>query len=345
MAVFTRTTITGREHVPATGPLIAVGNHVAAMEVALMMLALNRHVEFLGASDVPPPPFLDLLTRLYGYIPVYRGKMDRTAMEQALSVLDQGGVLGIFPEGGIWRTGHKAAQKGVSWLSYRAQAPILPMGFGGMTGALAAMTRLQRPRVTVRIGSPLAPVRLRAGRSRRAQFDEAAQRILASIVALLPPADRPRAVDVGEETFAIEVVARDRQGSQVTVPQELAVEHGPSLSRLLYHPALIVTFRDRLHLPVQPFEHLDAEPDPALVARAAGSVLAYLEDENPYFLTYRFGNREGGAMREGLRELNKLAAWATAQRLELSVIPVRRYRSDRTAEWAEQRSVGDPHAW
>ena len=77
-----------------------------------MVLVMDRQVEFLGTGDIPPPPAMDALTRLYGNVPVFRGTMDREAVEQALSVLQQGGVLGAFPEGGNWRTGHTRPQKG-----------------------------------------------------------------------------------------------------------------------------------------------------------------------------------------------------------------------------------------
>jgi len=343
--VLARTTVTGRENVPPNGPLIVVGNHVAAMEVALMMLVLDRQVEFLGSGDIPPPPLLDAMTRLYGYIPVFRGKMDRVAMERALWVLRQGGVLGVFPEGGIWRTGHERAQKGVAWLSYRAQAPILPMGFGGMQRALAEMFRFRRPQFSVRIGALIAPVVLDPGLSRRESFSQSAQSVLDHVIDLLPVEDRPRVSDLAEEQFALEVDAVDADGAAICVPCALAFAHGAALSRLLYHPTLTIAFRDRLRLPVRPFERLQDERDAGAIARAAEAVISYLDEQNPYFLAYRFGNREGGAMRDGLRELRAVALWAQSSGVQLSVSPIRRFRHRDNKDWVEQRSVGEAHAW
>ena len=74
-------------------------------------------------------------------------------------------------------------------------------------------------------------------------------------------------------------------------------------------------------------------------------MIRYLDDENPYFLTYRFGNREGGAMHDGLRELRAVALWAQSSGVRLSVSPIRRFRHRDTKDWVEQRSVGEAHAW
>jgi hypothetical protein len=219
------------------------------------------------------------------------------------------------------------------------------MAFGGVEGALSAMVRLRRPRLIVRIGRPIAPVQVDLGKPRRAQLDRAAQGILARVVELLPDQDRPASTDVAEEVFSIEVAACDRNGDPVATPSRLRFAHGSSLGRLLYHPALVITFRDRLQLPVQPFVCLADQRDPASIAHAASSVLGYLEDENPYFLVYRFGNSIGGAMREGLMELRDLAAWAADEGHELEVTPIRRFRRRGETEWVEQRTTGDAHAW
>jgi 1-acyl-sn-glycerol-3-phosphate acyltransferase len=345
LPLLARTSIAGRDNIPPTGPLIVAGNHVAAMEVVLMVLVIDRQVEFLGTGDIPPPPLMDAITRLYGYVPIFRGKMDRGAVEQALGVLRQGGVLGVFPEGGIWRTGHKRPQKGVAWLSYRSGAPVLPMGFGGMRGALRAMFRLQRPRLSVDVGPAMPAVHLETGKSRREALTKASQQVLDAIVNLLPVADRPSSCDVAEETFALEVALRDAQGAPVDVPDRLQIRRGYALSRLLHTSALTVVFRDRLHLPVEPFIDPGEGRGAGAIARAAKAVLEYLENDNPYFLTYRFGISEGMAMQDGLQELSALAQWASSCDLSLCLVPVRRFRRNGRAGWMEQRTVDEAHAW
>lgn len=76
-----------------------------------------------------------LFTHLYNFIPVNRGNTDGTALRSAVGVLEQGGVLGIFPEGGIWEAERSRAQKGVSWISGIAETRVVPVGFGGLLTA------------------------------------------------------------------------------------------------------------------------------------------------------------------------------------------------------------------
>ena len=94
--------VTGLENIPKTGPLILAGNHVASLEALLMAAYSPRLVEFLGTGDIPFDSAYAWITKLYGLIPVNRGNLDREALKKASDVLLQKGVLGIFPEGGIW---------------------------------------------------------------------------------------------------------------------------------------------------------------------------------------------------------------------------------------------------
>jgi 1-acyl-sn-glycerol-3-phosphate acyltransferase len=94
---------------------------------------------------------------LYGYIPLFRGSIDQTGLKTALSVLKQNGVIGIFPEGGIWDEGLKEAKIGVSWLSYKSGAPVIPVGFVGMKGALKTALPLKKPKIEMNIGELIRP--------------------------------------------------------------------------------------------------------------------------------------------------------------------------------------------
>ena len=88
--LLTRTTVTGREHFPAGGPLLVVGNHIATMEVVLMVVYAPWQLEMLGPGDVPPPPAMDAIARFYGYTPINRGSVDRAPLRHTLGVLAQG---------------------------------------------------------------------------------------------------------------------------------------------------------------------------------------------------------------------------------------------------------------
>ena len=75
-----RVEVTGAEHFPPGGPLLVVGNHVAAVEVALMVAYAPWQIELLGPGDIPTQGALGAISRFYGYTPIRRGRPDRGAL-------------------------------------------------------------------------------------------------------------------------------------------------------------------------------------------------------------------------------------------------------------------------
>ena len=72
-----RVEFTGAEHYPRGGPLLAVGNHVAAMEVALLVAYAPWQIELLGPGDIPAQGALGKVSRFYGYTPIRREPRSR----------------------------------------------------------------------------------------------------------------------------------------------------------------------------------------------------------------------------------------------------------------------------
>jgi 1-acyl-sn-glycerol-3-phosphate acyltransferase len=340
-----RIRISGRENFPWSGPLLVVGNHTAVMEAVLMVIYTPWQVEVLGAADVPHEKFIQIAIGFYKSIPVNRGHFDRAALVKSLDVLKQGGVVAIFPEGGIWDTGRMRAQTGVAWLSYRANAPVLPIGFGGTMGALGAALRLKRPRLTMRVGQLMPAARLPEGKSRKAYFEEFATHVVEAIKALLPADDPARRVSVVNECFELRVAVQAPDGSPETYPDDLSIQHATALARLLHRPGVLKILTSNLSLPTRPLQTLEREPEPAKIVEAVGAILKYLDQENPYLLTYRFGPQQAKAMRLGLEELLALACWASESSLRLTLMPIRRYTSPERGEEVVQVKQGAFKGW
>jgi 1-acyl-sn-glycerol-3-phosphate acyltransferase len=324
LKLLTRTTITGKEHLPKHGPLILVGNHVAMIEAVLMVLHVPYLVEMLGVGDVPLDPTFAPIINTYGYIPINRGSMDRKGMNMALDVLKQNGVIGIFPEGGIWETNLKQARTGVAWLSSKAHAPIVPMGFGGMRGALGAMSKLKRPRLIMNIGPVISPVELN-GKDRKDALAESAALVMERIEALIPPEEKATWVEIAEERFALDVAVRGIGNPVVDIPPNLQISEDQALAKFFHRPVLINTLARNLRLPVKPLQNVAEQHDSAAIARASQVVLDYLQ-QNPYFLSYRFGNEQAAEIETGIRQMRDLAQWAADSGYMLSLNPIRRYR-------------------
>lgn len=340
-----RIKISGRENFPRSGPLLVVGNHTAIMEVVLMTIYTPWQVETLGAADVPHETLTQVVIGLYKSIPVNRGHFNRSALIKALDVLKQGGIVVIFPEGGIWDAGRMRAQTGVSWLSYRANAPVLPIGFSGTTGALGAALRLKRPQLTMRIGQMMPAARLPQDRPRKVYLEEYATSVVRAIRDLLPPDDPVHQTSVVDERFELQVTVQAPDGTPETYPDDLDIQHAGALTRLLHSPPVLKIFTINLDLPTRPLQQLERNPAPAKIKEATRAILNYLDEENPYLLTYRFGPRQAKAMRLGLEDLLALARWASESGLQLALTPVRRYTSPESGEEVVQTEQGAFEGW
>ena len=340
-----RIDVVGRENFPRRGPLIVVGNHVAVMEGVLMTVFTPWQVELLGARDIPHERVTEIAIRVFGFIPVRRGHVDRPALSKALEVLEQGGVIGIFPEGGIWDAGAMRAQTGVAWLSYRANTPVLPIGFSGTLGALGAAFKFKRPELQMRIGQPIPAASPPAGQARKAYLQDYATQVVEAIKALLPADDPTRQVRVVDERFELQVAVRGQDGSPESYPADLAIRHATALAKFLHRPAILKIFKSNLRLPIDPLQDLENQHDAGAIVTAIESILGYLRDENPYLLTYRFGPREAEEMEIGLQELLALARWAASSEFSLVVTPMRRYFSPEIGKEIVQVEQGAFRHW
>jgi 1-acyl-sn-glycerol-3-phosphate acyltransferase len=318
--------VTGKANLPARGPVIVVGNHTAIMETVLLTCYTPWQVEMLGAADIPHEKISQIFSDLFGYIPINRGHVDRPALRSALGILEQRGILGIFPEGGIWEPGLMRAQTGVAWLSYRGNAPVIPIGFSGTLGAIDKALKLRRPKLFMKIGDTIPPLQIKTGIPRKIQFEDYSEFVMVKVRDLLLP-DEPSIQDkIKDERFELKQSAWDGD-CQVRIPNDLSINYGEALAKFLHRPAILKIFRSNLNFPIEPLEHINSENDPNAIAESLQYILDYLENENPYLLTYRFGPKTGEEMKLGLNELSALANWGIQKNITIKIIPIRRFYS------------------
>lgn len=324
------------ERLPQSGPVILAGNHVAELETLMMLTYSPGLVEFIGTGDIPFDPNYAFLANTYGLVPINRGNLDRQGLNQALSVLQQDGILGIFPEGGTWDPAQMQAQPGIAWLSYKAQAPVLPIGFGGLKGSLGKALHFKRPKLVMRVGELLPPVSIpENGLSLKTNLEQAANAILAKINELVPPEDLQQFTRHDDESYRLQVKLLGQDGV-IDMPEDYQVKHGAAYARFLYYPNLMDVLYRNLHLPIRVIKTVGKylAPDELLIAWQA--ILDYLE-ENPGYFTYRFGILRGLAVKESLQELHRLGQWAQQKGYRIKLEPMRRYRNANTGTLVIER--------
>ena len=96
--------IIGVENIPDEGPVILAGNHTSNMDSFIMLDGPNRIVHMLAKKELFEGKFKKWLFRNMACIPVDRSIHDKDASSEAVDVLNNGGIIGIFPEGTINRT-------------------------------------------------------------------------------------------------------------------------------------------------------------------------------------------------------------------------------------------------
>lgn len=337
----------GEEHCPPSGPLLVVGNHTAALEAIMMAVFTPWQVELMGAGDIPLDKVSAFVGAIFGFIPVRRGAVDRPAMNAALDILKQRGVLGMFPEGGIWETsGARKAHTGVAWLSYRGRSPVLPIWFGGMEGAIGAALRLKRPALTMTVG-PLIPAATPApGVALKDYLEDYAGQVMTAVNSLQSAEERARPPKIRDERFEFSLTVQTRAGQPVALPPELVFPEaeGQALAKLLHRPALMRVFSGNLGLPTSALQRLDREHNAQTLADATQVVVNYLKTDNPYFLSYRFPSQYP-AMQAGVERLLAVARWAAARGYRLHVQPVRRYYSTEQGREIVQVKQGEHRGW
>ena len=325
--ILTKTEIIGTENYPKSGRLIVVGNHTGVMETVLMTSFAPRPIEYMGSNDIPHEPQLAFFMNAYKYIPVFRGNVSKSSMKAGLEVLNQEGVIGIFPEGGIWEPAIRKAQPGVAWLSHHGNAPVLPVGFSATAGLMMDALALKRPYLKMNIGKLIPPVKIQPGTPKKIQYENSAKAIMDAVWSLLPQKDLENHQEFIDEKFKLEISIHDEDGNNISIPNSLTIKDGRSFVKFLYRSTLINNFRDNLKLYIEPLKTLDKNPTPQEISKATGQIIKYLKNDNPYYFTYRYGQKEGKMMGDGIQQVYDLACWAADHNFQLTLIPIRTYFS------------------
>ena len=142
----------GAEKVPSTGPVILAPNHFSFMDHFFVGAFIRRRVRFVAKSQLFKPP-MEWIYSHGGVFPVRRGYQDEEAFITAEGILERGGAIVMYCEGGRSRTGEISAlpRRGIGRLALESGAPVVPVAIHG-SSHVRNWRRGQFPRVTVRFG-------------------------------------------------------------------------------------------------------------------------------------------------------------------------------------------------
>jgi 1-acyl-sn-glycerol-3-phosphate acyltransferase len=175
-------------HVPPAGSFILAANHVSFLDSVVLQAACPRRITFMMAEKYYNPIWGRWFFRLMTCIPL----RDETSynigpLKKGLKILQDGGVIGIFPEGGISPHGEITdAQPGTLLLAEKSSAPVVPAFISGTYQALPRHARFFR-RATIRVlfGSQVGYPELSKGLKGKRGLQEASRNLMHAIKALI----------------------------------------------------------------------------------------------------------------------------------------------------------------
>ncbi len=151
--------ISGVENIPKEGAVILAVNHISNWDPILVACGIERKINFMAKIELFRVPGLGALLRTFGAFPVKRGEGDMAAIRQALDILKEGEILGIFPEGHRSKTGNVLkGMPGMVLLMEKSKAPVVPIKVYGTR----RLFWHGRGKVGMVVGEPLQPEMLKA---------------------------------------------------------------------------------------------------------------------------------------------------------------------------------------
>jgi 1-acyl-sn-glycerol-3-phosphate acyltransferase len=141
--ILLRPEISGAHHVPKRGGAVLAFTHDSLLDALLVTQVLPRPTRFMATQGVFRVPLIGRLLRSSGQFAVRRGEQDRDAVRLAIEIARTGGLVGIFPQGGL-RHGVPLdrVHRGAAMIAIRAGVPLIPIA-------------LRRRPAFVRVGAPL----------------------------------------------------------------------------------------------------------------------------------------------------------------------------------------------
>jgi acyl-[acyl-carrier-protein]-phospholipid O-acyltransferase/long-chain-fatty-acid--[acyl-carrier-protein] ligase len=178
------TRIVGAEHLPTTGGVLIVCNHVSYADVLPLALSCTRPIRFLSLDSLFKVPVLGVVLRIFGCIPVSPLKA-KDALKKAADALAAGEVVCLFPEGQLTRTGCLMELKpGFELIARKAGCPVVAAHLDGLWGSIFSFSggryfwkwpRRFRVPITVSFAPPLAPEEATTARVRQTLLELGAE--------------------------------------------------------------------------------------------------------------------------------------------------------------------------
>ena len=199
--VLWRVRVSGPLPVPDNQGAVIVSNHRSGIDPLLIQLCTDRVVHWMVAREYYQMPGISIVFRTLGSIPVNRGGIDTAATKMAIRLAQQGGLVGLFPEGRVNITESLLlpGRPGAAMIALRARVPVIPCFVADSPyDGTALGSFFMRAKARVVIGEPIDLSEYYGREGDRTVLQELTKKFLVEIAKL-----------AGEPQFEAKLAGRD----------------------------------------------------------------------------------------------------------------------------------------
>ena len=126
-----RIRVIGCKNIERAGGFLLASNHISHFDPFIISSVVRRKIDWMAMAEFFPMPIVGLFLRAIDAFPAARDRADRKTIRTAIERLNNGRIVGVFPEGGIRDGAHSLLQgapvrAGASTLANIAKVPVLP---------------------------------------------------------------------------------------------------------------------------------------------------------------------------------------------------------------------------
>lgn len=138
----------GKENIPEGGGYILAANHISILDPFYVALGSQKELFYMAKSDLFEKKRMAKFLTMMNAFPVKRDSYDLASIKKAISVVNDGKILGIFPEGKVNLNSDnpQESKQGIALIADKCKCGVLPVSLYNRTG------RKLFTRLTVRFG-------------------------------------------------------------------------------------------------------------------------------------------------------------------------------------------------
>lgn len=139
----------GLENIPKDGAIIFAGNHRHAFDPVVVMTHTKRIVHYMAKESIFKG-LHGIILKSIGLIKIYRSKANSMAVKEAIEILENGGAVGVFPEGTRNKTDEDLLRfrRGAVRIAKQSNTKIVPF-------AIKGGYKIFRKRLVIEFGKPV----------------------------------------------------------------------------------------------------------------------------------------------------------------------------------------------